>query len=75
MTEIVRKYRLVQKFTATRRRTQVKNERRVERNEQLLAAPYLTQVSVISVAEAACLLPCENMRGYSAVVNGIRDSW
>ena len=74
MTDIVRKHRLVQKFTATRRRTQVKNERRVERNEQLLAAPYLTQVSVISVVEVARVLPCENMRGYSGIVNGIRDS-
>ncbi|XP_020622449.1 ribosomal protein 63, mitochondrial-like [Orbicella faveolata] len=37
------KYRLVQKMTATRRRTEVKNERRVERNEELLATPYLTQ--------------------------------
>ena len=35
-------------MTATRRRTQVKNERRVERNDQLLASPYLTQASVSS---------------------------
>ena len=52
----------------------MKNERRVERNEQLLAAPYLTQASVKSVVEAACVLPFGNMRGYSGVVNGIRDS-
>ena len=48
-TEIDRKYRLVQEMTATRRRTQVKNERRVERNEELLATPYLTQASVSSM--------------------------
>lgn len=36
-------------MTATRRRTEVKNERRVERNEELLATPYLTQVSVTSI--------------------------
>lgn len=40
----------MQKFTATRRRNQVKTERRIERNEELLAVPYLTQAS------ATCML-------------------
>ena len=30
------------------RRTKVKNELRIERNESLLAVPYLTQASVTS---------------------------
>ena len=36
-------------MTATRRRTEVKNERRVERNEELLATPYLTQARISSI--------------------------
>ena len=41
---LFRKYRLVKRETPTVRRTKVKNELRLQRNETLLAVPYLTQV-------------------------------
>lgn len=37
------KYRLVKRETPTIRRTKVKNELRLQRNESLLVVPYLTQ--------------------------------
>lgn len=43
---LFRKYRLVKRETPTVRRTKVKNELRLQRNESLLAVPYLTQVGL-----------------------------
>ena len=43
---LFRKYRLVKRETPTIRRTKVKNELRLQRNESLLAVPYLTQVGL-----------------------------
>ena len=43
---LFRKYRLVKRETPTIRRTKVKNELRLQRNESLLAVSYLTQVGL-----------------------------